>query len=56
MGVLALTLLRRFENKDDHFVRRRITLVLGEESQGVSEIVNTLGSLGAKVGDVESKA
>jgi putative Mg2+ transporter-C (MgtC) family protein len=52
-GMLALTTLRRFENKDDKHVRRRIALVLGEESPGVSAIVTALNDLGATVSDVD---
>lgn len=52
-GMIALTTLRRFEDKDDKHVRRRLSLVLGEESPGVSAIVAVLNELGATVSDVE---
>ena len=29
MGIVALTVLRRFEDKDDHLMRRRVSVVLG---------------------------
>jgi putative Mg2+ transporter-C (MgtC) family protein len=52
-GILALTFLRRFEDKDVARVRRRIMLVLGEGAPGVSEIVDRLQALDVIVGDVE---
>ena len=52
-GMLALTTLRRFENKDDKHIRRRIALVLGEDSPGVSAIVTALNELGGTVSDVD---
>src|SRR5581483_4619604 len=34
IGVAALTFLRRFEDKDDHRIRRRLTLTLGKDAIG----------------------
>ncbi len=53
MGLLALTVLRRFEDKDDHVLRRRLTVTLGEQATDISAIVGALTNLGAKVSDVE---
>ncbi|WP_438020434.1 MgtC/SapB family protein [Sorangium sp. So ce315] len=53
LGVLALTALRRFEDKDDRSTRRRIALVLGEESAGVADIMKALEALGAVVSDMD---
>jgi putative Mg2+ transporter-C (MgtC) family protein len=53
MGVVALTVLRRFEDKNDKRVRRRISVTLGEDSQDVAAVVESLQRLGAKVSDVE---
>lgn len=44
LGVAALTLLRRFEDKD--VVRRRISVVLGEGGAAPSAIVESLTKLG----------
>ena len=52
MGVIALTVLRRFEDKDDRVSRRRIFLLLGAEGS-VSEISTKLGAIGANVSAVE---
>lgn len=52
IGVLALTVLRVFEDKDDRMSRRRILLVLGVDGS-VSEISNKLGEIGATVSAVE---
>ncbi|MFT3768970.1 MAG: MgtC/SapB family protein [Minicystis sp.] len=52
-GILALTTLRRFEDKDDARVRRSISIVLGEDAPGVSAIIETLQGLGAIVADAE---
>jgi putative Mg2+ transporter-C (MgtC) family protein len=44
LGVSALTLLRRFEDKD--VIRRRISIVLGENGESVSNLTETLSKLG----------
>ncbi len=53
MGLLALTVLRRFEDKEDHQQQRRLTVVLGEQAKNINAIVESLTTLGAKVSDVE---
>jgi putative Mg2+ transporter-C (MgtC) family protein len=53
MGIVALTLLRRFEDKDDHLLRRRVSVVLGENGHDFAAVVESLNRLGAKVSDVE---
>jgi putative Mg2+ transporter-C (MgtC) family protein len=52
VGVVALTMMRRFEDKDDRISRRRIFLVLGGEGS-VSEISTKLTNIGATVSAVE---
>jgi putative Mg2+ transporter-C (MgtC) family protein len=52
LGVVALTVLRRFEDKDDRLLRRRISVVLGEDGD-IAAVVESLAKLGAKVSDVE---
>jgi putative Mg2+ transporter-C (MgtC) family protein len=54
-GVVVLTVLRRFEDKDDLTVRRRVSLTLGQNAPSVSVIVNRLTSLGARVTQEESE-
>lgn len=44
LGVGALTLLRRFEDKD--VIRRRISIVLDEKGDAISALTETLGKLG----------
>jgi len=53
LGVVALTVLRRFEDKNDKLVRRRVAVTMGEEGQDIAAIVDALQSLGAKVSDVD---
>jgi putative Mg2+ transporter-C (MgtC) family protein len=53
MGVTALTVLRRFEDKNDHVVRRRISVVLGGDANDVGPIVTSLASVGATVSAVD---
>jgi putative Mg2+ transporter-C (MgtC) family protein len=53
MGLVALTVLRRFEDKDDRRQRRRVTVVVGDSSEALSAIVTSLKALGATVSDVE---
>jgi putative Mg2+ transporter-C (MgtC) family protein len=53
MGLLGLTVLRRFEDKDDHLLRRRFTITLGEGARDITAVIDSLKRLGAKVSDVE---
>ena len=53
LGGMALTTLRRFEDKDDRSIRRRITLVLGEGATGVSDLIAAINSLGATVAELD---
>lgn len=52
MGIVALTVLRRFEDKDDHVVRRRISVVLGDEPT-IRLLMTALAGLPAIVSEVE---
>jgi putative Mg2+ transporter-C (MgtC) family protein len=53
IGVTALTVLRRFERKDDHLLRRKISLLLGEGAQPLSLILTALARDGAVVSAAE---
>src|SRR5581483_9338337 len=53
LGVVALTTLRRFEDKDDRVIRRKISLVLGETAPAVSTVLADTESLGATVSQSE---
>jgi putative Mg2+ transporter-C (MgtC) family protein len=53
MGIVALTVLRRFEDKDDHLLRRSVSVVLGEDGHDIAAVAESLKKLGAKVSDVE---
>src|SRR5580692_3722296 len=53
MGITALTVLRRFEDKEDHMQIRRVTVVLGEGSDDIRPIVAALASVGAIVSAVD---
>jgi putative Mg2+ transporter-C (MgtC) family protein len=53
MGLLALTVLRRFEDKDDHVQRRRVIVTLGGNAKDVTAIVEGLSKAGAKVSVIE---
>jgi putative Mg2+ transporter-C (MgtC) family protein len=53
MGLVALTLLRRFEDKDDSMQHRRVTVVLGEQAKDLAAVVDGLAKLGARVAEIE---
>jgi putative Mg2+ transporter-C (MgtC) family protein len=53
LGVVSLTALRRFEDKYDQSLVRRITLVLGSGAPKVSELVAAIHALGATVSEVD---
>jgi putative Mg2+ transporter-C (MgtC) family protein len=51
MGLMALTFLRRFEDKDDHVLERRVTIV-GDDSAAMTSVRAAMTTLGATVDDV----
>lgn len=51
MGIVALTVFRRFEDK--HVQRRRVTIVLGAGAAGVGEVVEAIRAVGAVAAGVE---
>lgn len=52
-GIIALTLFRRFEDKNDLLTKRRVSLVLGPGSESaVASIVQSISELGAAVSHV----
>jgi putative Mg2+ transporter-C (MgtC) family protein len=53
-GIIALTLVRRFEDKDDHLTRRRLTLNLtGDINAASTRMLDAVVELGGKVFDTE---
>lgn len=52
IGIIALTVLRRFEDKDDNVVRRRMVVVTDDEGE-VDLVLKALEDIGAKVVDLE---
>jgi len=52
MGLMALTFLRRFEDKDDHVLERRVTIV-GDDSAAMTAVRAAMTTLGATVDDVD---
>jgi putative Mg2+ transporter-C (MgtC) family protein len=53
MGLAALTLFRAFEAKKDGLVRRKVTLHLDQDREGVPELLQCLGRAGALVSGFE---
>jgi putative Mg2+ transporter-C (MgtC) family protein len=53
MGLVTLTILRVFEDKEDHMQRRRVTVVLGDQAKDITAVIDALAKLGANVSDVE---
>jgi putative Mg2+ transporter-C (MgtC) family protein len=54
LGIVALTLFRRFEDKDDAVTKKRLVIELAEDGEDASErLVAALRTLGAEVADVE---
>ena len=49
LGVLVLTVMRRFETPSDPLVARRLTLSLGPQAQAVTEVVTHLRELGVQI-------
>jgi putative Mg2+ transporter-C (MgtC) family protein len=53
MGIAALTVLRRFEDKNDHLLRRRVSVAMGDDETGIGRVVAVLVAVGATVTEVE---
>ncbi|AKU95144.1 Mg(2+) transport ATPase protein C [Labilithrix luteola] len=53
MGIAALTILRKFEDKNDNLLRRHLEVVLNDDGQGITTLVAALTGLGAVVTDLE---
>ncbi|EYF05955.1 MgtC/SapB family protein [Chondromyces apiculatus] len=53
MGVIALTVLRRFEDKNDSVTRQRVSIVLGAEGRNVGQVMEAVGALGMRVNKME---
>jgi putative Mg2+ transporter-C (MgtC) family protein len=49
MGLIALTVLRRFEDKNDRLVERHVTLVFEENPETVPNVMNTMTNLKTQV-------
>lgn len=52
MGILALTVLRRIEGKDDSVIKRKISVVLGEGAV-VADVAAAASSIGGKIDNLE---
>ncbi len=55
LGITALTVLRRFEDKNDLLVRRRIALVLSDDPHALSKVTAAMTALGVTVAAVDYK-
>lgn len=53
LGMVALTVLRRLEDKKDDVVRRRVSIVLGPGEAGIDDVIAALQALGSAVADIE---
>jgi putative Mg2+ transporter-C (MgtC) family protein len=53
LGVVALTVLRLFEAKDEQVLHRRITVVLGEGAPATSELVASICEIGGVVAELD---
>lgn len=55
LGVFALTVLRRLEDKNDQFVRRRISLVLVDAPRAISKVTASMTEVGVTVAAIDLK-
>lgn len=53
MGMIALTFLRLFEDKDDKRVTRHVSLVFDERAERIDQVIEALSSIGAEVTDFD---
>jgi putative Mg2+ transporter-C (MgtC) family protein len=52
-GVGALSLLRRFEEKKERFIHRKVAIVLGDEPDGMANVIGAVSTLGVRVADFD---
>ncbi len=53
LGLLVLTVLRRFEDKRDDLVTKRVSMTLAEGSEATTAIMTALRDLGVTIRDIE---
>lgn len=53
MGLIALTVFRIFEDKNDKLLRRHVHLVMTPDKTDIADILQMLSSMGAKVSDFD---
>lgn len=53
MGLVALTVMRLFEDKNDKVIRRHISLVLEDSPERISGIIESLSEIGTKIPDFD---
>jgi putative Mg2+ transporter-C (MgtC) family protein len=53
LGIVALTVFRRFEDKNDLVTKRRIAIVLANEVDASTHVMKAISDLGAVVVDVQ---
>lgn len=55
MGLIALTVLRRFEDKDDKLIRRHVVLELASDTTALSKVMTEMTEISATVSDFNYK-
>jgi putative Mg2+ transporter-C (MgtC) family protein len=53
LGIVALTVLRRFEPKDDQILHRQVVIVLGEGAPATSELIGAINQIGGIVAELD---
>jgi putative Mg2+ transporter-C (MgtC) family protein len=53
MGLIALTLFRIFEDKNDQLIRRHVALVMEDAPERISSVMSALTGIGVKVPDFD---
>ena len=53
LGVGALSYLRRFEDKKERFIHRKVTVVATEEVEDVPKMIGAVSSLGVRVSEFD---
>jgi putative Mg2+ transporter-C (MgtC) family protein len=53
MGLIALTVFRLFEDKNDKLIRRHVSLVMVDHADCIPKMMRALDSMGAKVSDFD---
>lgn len=53
LGVGTLAFLRKYEEKKEHFIHRKVSIVIADEPDGMANVLGSVSELGVRVSDFD---